>query len=953
VSFDVPSQIGPYEIQSLIGAGGMGSVYRARDTRLNRTVAVKFLSTDGARASAAALQRFEREAQTASSLNHPHILTIHDVGECDGRPYIVTEFVDGGTLRDWAAQRPRTWQEIVDLLAGVADGLAAAHGAGIVHRDIKPENILVGASGYAKLADFGLAKLFEAPAGEATAAETAGEPTRTGTLLGTVAYMSPEQAAGQAVDARSDMFSFGVVLYELLAGRRPFAGASIVDELRRIASTAPEPLAPPVPARLRAIVGKALEKDPARRYQAMGEMASELRAVPRDTARPAGKWRIAAASAALVALAVAGAAGAVAYRRSERRHWVRETAVPQIEKLAAEERSAAAFATLQTAQDILPGDPDVTRAAAAASRIASITSSPSGAVVEVKDYLAPDEPWIALGTTPLEKVRVPSGLLRFKVSKAGVGEIESAPQPAASLQFDVAAAASAPAGMVHVPAGRAGDILSFLGVVGPFSLPAFFVDKFEVTNRQFQEFVDKGGFTNQAFWKEPVVRDGRELRWAEAMELFRDTTGRPGPSTWEGGHYPEGKADFPVAGVSWYEAAAYAEFAGKSLPVIAQQALRLAPSDLDKYALQLSNPAVALVRVGQFQGLGPYGTYDMLGNVREWSWNSAGGELRFSLGRQAASYGPEALPALDRSPLNGIRCVINAAPVPEPARAPRLLSRRDFSKARPASDEVFRVYRNMYAYDRIPLKASVEPVADSSDDWTKEKITFDAAYGHERVTAYLFLPKGVRPPFQTVVFFPSARVNGLPSSSQLGDLDFVDYVIKSGRAVMYPVYKNLYERWGGEERGGMFQRETIIDWTKDLSRSIDYLATRSDIDMSKLGYLGVSQGSADGVILTTMEERLKTVVFLDGGFFQGVPAAGADHVDFAPRLTRPVLMVNGRYDATFPLDSSQEPLFRMLGTPAADKRHVVFDTPHDVRLRRPDLVREVLAWLDKYLGRVG
>ncbi|MGH6742855.1 MAG: formylglycine-generating enzyme family protein, partial [Bradyrhizobium sp.] len=165
---------------------------------------------------------------------------------------------------------------------------------------------------------------------------------------------------------------------------------------------------------------------------------------------------------------------------------------------------------------------------------------------------------------------MPRGVLRWKVSKAGVGEIEAAPLPLDTLKFDLTAAAAAPSGMVYVPAGTAGDFLAVLGRVGPYTLPPFFADKFEVTNRQFQEFVDRGGYTNQAFWKEPITREGRELGWTEAMRLFLDTTGRPGPSTWEGGHYPDGKGDNPVAGVSWYEAAAYARWLGKRLPTDAE-----------------------------------------------------------------------------------------------------------------------------------------------------------------------------------------------------------------------------------------------------------------------------------------------------------------------------------------------------------------------------------------------
>ena len=442
--------------------------------------------------------------------------------------------------------------------------------------------------------------------------------------------------------------------------------------------------------------------------------------------------------------------------------------------------------------------------------------------------------------------------------------------------------------------------------------------------------------------------------YRECVLVLRDGTGRPGPATWQAGHYPEGKAEYPVSGVSWFEAAAYAEFAGKSLPVIAQ-GYKTAPEAFDKYVVSRSNLSNDIARVGQFDGLGAYGTYDMVGNVREWYANASGENLRFILGRQASSYGPEVLPPFDRSPLNGFRCVRNLSPVPAEAAAPRTVLRRDFSTARPASDDVFRLYRNMYEYDRTPLNATVETSGDQTNDWTKQKIVFDAAYANDRMAAFLFLPKNTRPPFQTVVFFPSARANFLSSSDTLGDMNFVDYVIQSGRAVIYPIYKGLYERRAERPAlpGPTLQRDLLVSWFKDLGRSIDYLESRADIDRTRIGYLGVSQGAAYGVIFAALEQQLKAVVLLDGGFFQQEsPLKGTDQADFAPRVTVPVLMVNGRFDATFPFESAQAPLLRMLGTPGADKRHVVFDTPHDVRLRRADLVREVLAWYDKYLGRV-
>ena len=301
------TRIGVYAIESVIGEGGMGVVYRAHDTNLKRTVAIKVLSDE--LANAGARRRFQREAQTASSLNHPHIVTVHDAGEFDGRQYLVTELVDGGTLRDWTRDPRHGWRQSVELLIGVADALAAAHQAGILHRDIKPENILITKSGYAKLADFGLAKILEEVPPEADTRTVVGSRTRPGAVLGTIAYMSPEQAAGEPLDARSDVFSFGVVLYELISGRRPFAGRTDADVLHAIMHDAPVPL--PHDAPLGPMVAKAMERDPADRYQSMRDLVVDLRRAVRQSAdagvsRSGSGWRWAAAAMVVTAVAAGG-----------------------------------------------------------------------------------------------------------------------------------------------------------------------------------------------------------------------------------------------------------------------------------------------------------------------------------------------------------------------------------------------------------------------------------------------------------------------------------------------------------------------------------------------------------------------------------------------------------------------------------------------------------------------
>lgn len=291
--------LGPYKIQAPLGAGGMGEVYRARDPRLGRDVAIKVLpssfSADGDR-----LQRFTQEARAAAALNHPNILAIFDIGDDRGSPYVVSELLEGETLRERLRPGPLNTRRAIDYGLQVTWGLAAAHDKGITHRDLKPENLFITNDGHVKILDFGLAKLTRPESGESGEAPTVQVATEPGLVMGTVGYMSPEQVRGKSADARSDIFAFGAILYEMLSGRRAFSGDTAADTMSAILKEDPPQLSETgrnVPPGLERIVNHCLEKNPAQRFQSAIDVAFNLEALSDvTTASKAGVKAVAAAA---------------------------------------------------------------------------------------------------------------------------------------------------------------------------------------------------------------------------------------------------------------------------------------------------------------------------------------------------------------------------------------------------------------------------------------------------------------------------------------------------------------------------------------------------------------------------------------------------------------------------------------------------------------------------------
>ena len=320
MSLDAGSRLGPYEVIGIVGAGGMGEVYRARDTRLGREVAVKVLPaglTDPDR-----LRRFEQEARAASSLNHPNIVTVHDIGTHDTNVFVAMELIEGRSLRETLHGEPMPPRRVIELGAQIAEGLAKAHAVGIVHRDLKPDNVMLSRDGFVKIVDFGLAKLAEPALAGGSDAPTIAPATTPGMVMGTVGYMSPEQASGQAADFRSDQFSFGTILYEMVTGRKAFERKTSVETLSAIIREEPEPLesvSPKTPAPLRWIIERCLEKSPDDRYASTKDLARDLKqlahhlsdssaiqAAPLQMRTKSRLAPLAAAGAAMVALGLAG-----------------------------------------------------------------------------------------------------------------------------------------------------------------------------------------------------------------------------------------------------------------------------------------------------------------------------------------------------------------------------------------------------------------------------------------------------------------------------------------------------------------------------------------------------------------------------------------------------------------------------------------------------------------------
>ncbi|MFM2288859.1 MAG: hypothetical protein RL684_2002 [Pseudomonadota bacterium] len=698
--------------------------------------------------------------------------------------------------------------------------------------------------------------------------------------------------------------------------------------------------------------------------------APRLRAAATRVAEPA-RFRRPLLLAIPALLLLAG--GGVLLQRWQAREHARTVLLPDLQERVSKmfRSSRPVFDLAVETERRLPGDPALANLWPLVATTLSVETEPAGAQVYWKDYNAPADEWRAAGTTPLKGVKVARDYLRLEVRKAGYQTIElAAPShfssvPPIVLQLKLDPVGSLPGNMVRVPKSTTDMDIVGLGAYGQRDVPEFLVDRYEVTNRQFKAFIDAGGYTNASLWRHPILDGGKVVPLQAALAGFRDKTGRPGPSTWEAGSFPDGQAEHPVTGVSWYEAAAYAAWVHKQLPTVFHWAV-IADTGRSEFLLPVSNfSARATTPVGSLGGLSTYGVYDIAGNAREWTASPAGDaasttDQHFILGGgwsdPSYSYNDSfTQAALNRDDSNGFRCIKTLADEATEAALARPLAMafRDYTKERPVGDAAFAGMLRQFAYDRTPVDAKLEQEVET-EAWRDQVVTIDAGYNKERLRLHVFLPKHATGALQPVVFFSGS--NGIHESTFNPALvnNRLLFVLKSGRALVFPIYKGTYERQddlkSDLQETSVLYKDHVIMWVKEYSRIIDYLETRKDMQADKVAYLGVSWGGFMGGIIPAVEKRIKAVVLNVGGMEMERALPEVDQINYLPRVTQPVLMLNGSFDMYFPVESSQKPMFRLLGAPEGRKKMVVYPSGHLVP--QTEFIRETLAWFDTYLGPI-
>ena len=1002
------TRIGPYKLLQKIGEGGMGVVYMAEQTEpVKRRVALKIIKPGMASSNVTA--RFEAERQALALMDHPNVAKVFDAGtSSSGRPYFVMELVKGVPLTEYCDEHCLNSRERLELFISTCRGVQHAHQQGIIHRDLKPSNVLVAEYDHdpvVKIIDFGVAKATHQELTEKTLF------TQFGQIVGTLTYMSPEQAKLNQldVDTRSDIYSLGVLLYELLTGSTPIDKERVqesgLEEILRVIreedpprpstrisadtvtlpslaakrKTEPGKLAGQLRDDLDWIVIKAMAKDRAERYQTAEALALDidrhLNCQPIEARRPSftGRTRrflkrnpfAVIMSGVVLALGMIATALGIAARLSQIQHaqkqadlatseaenerieqesrdrnHAQQVTIPKIRALFNARRPVEAYLLANEVQELLADDREYKELRRDMTKTVSFHTKPDGTTVSYRDAENPNGTWVVAGHTPLIDVELPGGDLRLRYACEGFVPVEVQSTHGYFFVQRLRPVDEAVDGMTWIAGTRAQSWNQL-----PQDISAFHIDRYEVTNDEYYEFVVDGGYKDPGYWQGlEFVRDGKSISWNEAVKEFIDASGLPGPSTWKDGRPPEGSEKYPVTGISWFEAMAYAKFRNKSLPTVShwRWAAFTRQAGITTSLSNFSNQGLSAR--GENNGIGIFEVYDMAGNAKEWCLNEYGKGQRCLCGG-AWNEAEYSLNFVDRdSPWNreetyGFRCVAYISD-----EAPEKLTREPFSLPLPYEGPELlplEVLTNWYRYDRnLPLDATdlQTDAVNPSSEYSYEIVRINTAYNQERFDLHILVPRQVQDRFETVIYVPGTDAWERADKFRLDQYNYGHQycleLVRTGRIVCMPVLQSTYERGDGtsqaqrSETAPLQERDRSIAVCKDVFRTIDYLVTRPDVDANKLVYFGISRGGIIGVKCIVMDSRIDAALLMSAGYWHSPDLTMPERhgYQFAPHVKIPVMMINGKMDAVFPYETHQIPMFEDFGS--QEKEHLAVVSGH-------------------------
>ncbi len=967
----------------------MGIVYKAEDSKLRREVAIKFLP-HSFNVSEKDKAKLKTEAQIAAGLNHPNIATVYAIEEFGDDTFIVMEYVKGKELKEIiknSSDKKNKLDDFLNYTIQITEGINTAHKKEIIHRDIKSSNIMLSDDGRIRVMDFGLAHIH-------------GDPniTKKGSTPGTTAYMSPEQLRGEEVDFRSDIWSLGIVLFEMLTGQPPFQGnfdQAIIYSILHEKPKSLKKINPEIPDELEQIVLSCLEKDPKKRIQSAEELLSKLKAIKsQDVTSSSYKFspsRLKIGKAGLVVSTIIAAvliilAAFLPIKKLFNPINVAEL-TKQLDEMVLARNYFAAYDLAKGYQNELKNDSTFNQLSLFIYDTLSVTTEPEGAKIFLKRFdpsgQNSDIKGEYFGVTPTKYLMIARGDYLVTLEKDGYSTIQRiassypiikeypVPRRGVNISAVMVKANQIDSNMVFVPGDNYKIVSWSLYDLPSVKLNDFHIDKYEVSNKDYKEFILAGGYLKKEFWKHSFIKDGKEISWSEAMKLFVDRSQLPGPRSWLNQDFPEGEGNYPVTDITWYEASAYAEFRGKSLPTVYQwekaarngvinyQGMSLpwgVVYSMDNLNERVNFNGKGTEPVNKFEfGISAFGCYNMAGNVKEWCLNNSSDEYFITGGSWEDTYylygDFGSVPGFYSSNTLGFRCIKNLVMVKNDPAATSINKDHKVETYKPVSELEYKKLLTYYKYDKQPLNAKVIS-REEKDDWIEEKIEFDCSLG-DRVTGFLFLPKNVQEPFQCIVWDPHGAVYDLGAPANWTAEILFSGNIKAGRAVFVLVPKGSPSRkWEYGEQwpnvSTVLFRDRVLHGVTESRIGLDYLSTRKEIDMNKLAWIPTSH-MINGLIVPAVDNRINSIILIACGIYPESKTSlpEVNPVNFVSHYNKPTYFLYGKYDEAMPYNLLVLPFYKLLknikGVELVNSGHI---PPIEVR------VPIINKWLDESLGTI-